>query len=98
MHQPNSTIHGELRQDLARRLDAESLGSACREAGHFWRKCLLDPVAIVHRFVIRILQGNTSLEAVCRSPSFNSVAAKIDQVADPRHAESGTLGRSSHLA
>jgi hypothetical protein len=36
--------------------------SACRETGHTWRKCILNPVAIVHWFVIQILHGNTSLE------------------------------------
>jgi hypothetical protein len=64
MHHPILTILTQLRQDLARHLDPESIHSACREVGHFWRKCTLNPVAIVHWFVIQVLHGNTSLEHV----------------------------------
>jgi hypothetical protein len=35
-----------LRQDVACRLDPESIQAACRQAGHRWRHCLLDPVAL----------------------------------------------------
>ena len=64
MHHQIHTILKQLRQDVAQRLDAESIRSACRDAGHFWRKCMLNPVAIVHWFVIQVLHGNTSLEHV----------------------------------
>lgn len=64
MHHPIDTILRGLRQDVARRLDPESIQSACRQAGHTWRQCILDPVAIVHWFVIQVLHGNTSLEHV----------------------------------
>lgn len=66
MHHRIDTILKQLRQDVARRLDPESIRSACREAGHTWRRCVLDPVAIVHWFVIQVLHGNTSLEHVAR--------------------------------
>lgn len=66
MHHRIDTILKRLRQDVAHRLDAESIRSACREAGHGWRRCVLDPVAIVHWFVIQIVHGNTSLEHVAR--------------------------------
>jgi Transposase DDE domain len=66
MHHRIDTILKRLRQDVARRLDPESIRSACREAGHGWRNCILNPVAIVHWFVIQVLHGNTSLEHVAR--------------------------------
>lgn len=64
MHHPIDTILIQLRQDLARHLGAESIHSACRAVGHFWRDCTLAPAAIVHWFVIQVLHGNTSLEHV----------------------------------
>ena len=66
MHHRIDTILKRLRQDVARSLDPESIRSACREVGHTWRNCALDPVAIVHWFVIQVLHGNTSLEHVAR--------------------------------
>jgi Transposase DDE domain len=66
MHHRIDTILKRLRQDVAQRLDPESIRSACREAGHSWRQCVLNPVAIVHWFVIQVLHGNTSLEHVAR--------------------------------
>lgn len=66
MHHRIDTILKRLRQDVARRIDPEAIRSACREAGHGWRDCVLNPVAIVHWFVIQVLHGNTSLEHVAR--------------------------------
>jgi hypothetical protein len=66
MHHRIDTILEGLRRDVAQRLDPEAIRSACREAGHTWRHCVLDPVAIVHWFVIQVLHGNTSLEHVAR--------------------------------
>ena len=64
MHHRIDTILRQLRQDVALCLDPEMIRSACRETGHTWRKCILNPVAIVHWFVIQILHGNTSLEHI----------------------------------
>ena len=66
MHHRIDTILKRLRQDVAQHLDPESIRAACRQAGHGWRKCILNPVAIVHWFVIQVLLGNTSLEHVAR--------------------------------
>ena len=66
MHHRIDTILKQLRQDVARHLEPEAILSACRGAGHFWRKCILNPVAIVHWFVIQVAYGNTSLEHVAR--------------------------------
>jgi hypothetical protein len=62
MHHRIDTILTQLRQDVASSLDPEMIRSACRESGHTWRKCILNPVAIVPWFVIPIWHGNTSLE------------------------------------
>jgi Transposase DDE domain len=66
MHHRIDTILKRLRQDLARELSPESILSASRAAGHVWRKCTLNPAAIVHWFVIQVLHGNTALEHVAR--------------------------------
>ena len=64
MHHRIDIILKRLRQDVARRLDPESIRAACRSVGHSWRRSPLDPVAIVHWFVIQVLHGNTALEHV----------------------------------
>jgi hypothetical protein len=64
MHRRLDTIIKRLRQDVARRLDPDSIRSACRSAGHTWRACILNPVAIVHWFALQVLHGNTALEHV----------------------------------
>ena len=66
MHHRIDTILKRLRQDVARHLDPDSIRAACRQAGHSWRDRILNPVAIVHWFVIQVLHGNTSLEHVAR--------------------------------
>src|SRR4051794_32030495 len=66
MHHRIDTILKHLRQDVALRLNPEAIRSACRAAGHSWRERTLDPVAILHWFVIQVLHGNTSLEHVAR--------------------------------
>jgi len=66
MHHRIDTILRGLRQDLAARLDPDSIRAACRQVGHRGRRCVLDPVAVVHWFVLQVLHGNTSLEHVAR--------------------------------
>jgi hypothetical protein len=66
MHHRIETILGRLRQDVARRLDADAIERACRAVGHAWRQCPLTPTAIVHWFVIQVLHGNTALTHVAR--------------------------------
>jgi hypothetical protein len=56
----------QVRQDLARQLDRPAILEACRAAGHTWRDCLLDPVAIVHLFLTQVLHGNAALAHVPR--------------------------------
>ena len=64
MHHRIDTILKGLRQDLAHRLEPESIRSACRSADHTWRESILNPVAVVHWFVIQVLHGNSSLQHV----------------------------------
>jgi hypothetical protein len=64
MHHRIDTILKRLRQDVAHHLQAESVLSACRANGHTWRKCTLNPVAVVHWFITQVLHGNTSIEHV----------------------------------
>ena len=64
MHHRIDTILKRIRQDVAGCLEPESIRSACRDAGHPWRDRRLNPVAIIHRFLIQILHGNTSIEHV----------------------------------
>ncbi|SIO28068.1 hypothetical protein SAMN05444166_3449 [Singulisphaera sp. GP187] len=62
MHHRIDTIIKQLRQDIALHLDPESIQAACRSAGHTWRRCGLNPVAILHWFVIQVINGNTALQ------------------------------------
>jgi hypothetical protein len=62
-HRIRNTLR-QLRQDLAQHLDERAVHHACRQAGHTWRPCLLTPVAILHWFLIQILNGNTALNHV----------------------------------
>lgn len=65
MHRRISTTLRSLRQDLAAKLGADVIHSACRDAGHTWcESCLLTPAAIIHWFLIQIFHGNTALTHV----------------------------------
>jgi hypothetical protein len=64
MHHRIGTILKRLRQDVAHRLEPESIQCVCRSVGHTWRRSLLNPVAIIHWFVIQVLHGNSSLQHV----------------------------------
>jgi hypothetical protein len=64
MHHRIDTILKRLRQDLAHRLEPESIQAVCRSVDYTWRKSLLNPVAVIHWFVIQILHGNSSLQHV----------------------------------
>jgi hypothetical protein len=58
------TLHA-LRQDLAARLGDDVIRAACRAAGHTWCDSgLLTPAAIIHWFLIQVLNGNTALTHV----------------------------------
>jgi hypothetical protein len=65
MHRRISTTLNALRQDLAARLGDDVILAACRAVGHTWcDSCLLTPAAIIHWFLIQVLNGNTALTHV----------------------------------
>jgi hypothetical protein len=51
------TALGQLKQDLAGQLDRPAILDACRAAGHTWRDCPLEPVAILHLSLLQVLHG-----------------------------------------
>ncbi len=62
MHRRISTTLNSRRQDLAAKLGEDFIHAACRAAGHTWcDSCLLTPAAIIHWFLIQVLNGNTAL-------------------------------------
>jgi hypothetical protein len=65
MHRRISNILSALRQDLAAQLGDDVIATACCAAGHTWcGSALLTPAAIIHWFLIPILNGNTALTHV----------------------------------
>ncbi len=64
MHHRMDTILKRLRQDLALRLDPDSILGVGRSVGHVWRNSPLNPVVTLHWFLVQVLHGNTSLEHV----------------------------------
>jgi hypothetical protein len=57
-------ILNRLRQDIASCLTKEMIEAACRDAGHSWRKRLLDPATTISLFLLQILNGNTACSHV----------------------------------
>ena len=56
-----ATTLDRIKDDLEPYLPAESIRVACRDVGHRWRECLLDPVATLHLFILQILCFNTAM-------------------------------------
>jgi len=50
-----------IKQDLKPFVRDQDILDACQQAGHHWRKRLLDPVVTVHLFMLQILNFNTAL-------------------------------------
>lgn len=50
-----------VKEDLSALVPESAIVAACQEAGHHWRKRLLDPVLTVHLFVLQVLHFNTAL-------------------------------------
>jgi len=50
-----------IQQDLRPFVSDQDILDACRQAGHPWRKRLLDPIVTVHLFVLQIVHFNTAL-------------------------------------
>ena len=50
-----------IKDDLRAFLPEPMIIAACREAGHRWRKRLLDPVTTLHLFILQVLCCNTAM-------------------------------------
>jgi hypothetical protein len=63
-HRISTTLH-KLRQDLAARLGHDVIVAACLAVGYTWSPwALLTPPAILHWFLVQVLNGNTALTHV----------------------------------
>src|SRR5437868_6923770 len=51
---------GQIKQELARVLDDQTLLAACHAAGLTWRERLLDPLTTIRLFLLQIAHGNTA--------------------------------------
>ena len=60
-----------IQRQLAQVLDPRQILDACREAGHRFRRRVLDPVATIHLFLLQILKGNG---AIARLRDFTDLA------------------------
>ena len=45
---------------LPEQLDAQLIEQACHDAGHTWRRRILDPVATIHLLLLQVLHRNTA--------------------------------------
>jgi len=50
-----------VKQDLRKHLPESTIEQAARDAGHKWRKRILDPIVTVQLFILQVLHFNTSL-------------------------------------
>jgi Transposase DDE domain len=57
-------ILARLRQDVAAGLTKQTIEAACRQAGHSWRRRILDPATTISLFLLQILNGNTATRHV----------------------------------
>jgi len=66
-----------IKEDLEPFLPEESILSACRDAGHKWRRRQLGPVQTLHLFILQILSFNTAMthlrhlaKSVVKAPAY----------------------------
>ncbi len=57
-------ILDRLRQDIAASLAPETIGEACRQADHSWRRRILDPATTIYLFLLQVLHGNPACQLV----------------------------------
>lgn len=56
-----SSVLQRIKQDLSPFLSDQSITTACRNAGHRWRRCRLGPVQTLHLFILQVLNFNTAM-------------------------------------
>ena len=80
MHRRISTTLKALRKDLADTLGDDFIQAACVAAGHNWcARCLLTPAAIIHWFLIQVMNGNTALTDVSQKADHGFSASALCQ-------------------
>jgi hypothetical protein len=57
-------VVGQFKADVGRALSAEVIEGVCRDLGHAFRRRLLDPVVLIHSFLLQILHGNVACSAL----------------------------------
>ena len=57
-------VVGQFKADVGRALSAEFIERACRNVGYLFRKRVLDPVTLIHTFLLQILHGNVACTAL----------------------------------
>jgi hypothetical protein len=57
-------ILDRLRRDIAAGLSSKAIEEACRQAGHSWRRRILDPATTIYLFLLQVLHGNTACRHV----------------------------------
>jgi hypothetical protein len=66
MHHRIVSILGRLKRESAQQLDRPAILQICRQVKHTWRNCLLDPVNVIHLFLLQVLHGNTAIQHLPR--------------------------------
>jgi IS5 family transposase len=54
----------QIKADVAKHLEPETVERICRELDYRWRERILGPVATVHAFLLQVLHGNTACDHV----------------------------------
>jgi putative transposase len=52
----------QFKTDWTKCLEPVAILNACRDVGHSWRERILNPVVLVHVFLLQILHGNTACQ------------------------------------
>ncbi len=57
-------VVGQFKADVGRALSADFIERVCYNVGHVFRKRILDPVTLIHTFLLQILHGNIACTAL----------------------------------
>jgi Transposase DDE domain len=79
MHQRIVSVLRRIQNAPAQQLDRPEIVDACRQVKHSWRTCLLDPVALIHLFLLQILRGNTAITHLIRISGLDITASAYCQ-------------------
>ena len=68
-----------VKDDLADLLQPQFIYSICRSLGHNWRRRILDPPAIIHLFILQILNNNIAIAGLRHLSPINFTASAYCQ-------------------